>query len=45
LIDIVRQIAPTFERLRGEHVADARRRSIEFYKRHAEIILYLGVQE
>jgi hypothetical protein len=44
-IDIVKQIAPTFERLRGEHVADARRRSIEFYKRHTEIILYLPILE
>ena len=42
--DIVRQIAPTFQRLRGEHMMDAGRRSIEFYKRHTEIILYLPVQ-
>ena len=43
--DIVRQIEPTFERLRGEHAMDVRRRSIEFYKRHTEIILYLPIEE
>jgi DNA-binding protein H-NS len=43
--DIVRQIAPTFERLRREHAADAGRRSIEFYKRHTEVILYLPIEK
>ena len=43
--DIIRQIAPTFERLRGEHATDARARSIEFYKRHTEIILYLPIED
>jgi hypothetical protein len=42
--DIVRQIAPMFDRLRQEHTVDARRRSIEFYKRHTEIILYLPIE-
>jgi hypothetical protein len=42
--DIVRQIRPTFERLREEHMADAQRLSIEFYKRHTEIILYLPIK-
>ena len=37
----MRQIAPTFAQLRGEHMADAQRLSIEFYKRHTEVILYL----
>jgi DNA gyrase inhibitor GyrI len=41
--DIVKLIAPTFERLGTEHVVDAKRRSLEFYKRHTEIILYLPV--
>jgi hypothetical protein len=41
--DIVKQIARTFEHLRKEHVRDVRRPSIEFYKRHTEIVLYLPV--
>jgi hypothetical protein len=42
--DIVRQVAPTFDRLLREHTVDARRRSIEFYKRLTEIILYLPIE-
>ena len=43
--DIVRLIAPTFDRLRSEHKVDVQRRSIEFYKRHTEIILYLPIRD
>ncbi|MFZ0852001.1 MAG: hypothetical protein WAO08_22700 [Hyphomicrobiaceae bacterium] len=42
--DIVRQIAPTFAQLRGEYMVDAQRLSIEFYKRHTEVILYLPIK-
>jgi hypothetical protein len=43
--DIVRQIAPTFDKLRRDHSVDERRRSIEFYKRHTEVILYLPIAD
>jgi hypothetical protein len=41
--EIVRSIAPTFERLREEHTQDPRRLSIEYYKRHTEVVLYLPI--
>ena len=43
--DIVRTIAPTFERLRQEHKRDSGRLSIEYYKRHTEVILYLPIEQ
>ena len=41
--EIVRSIAPTFERLREEHTQDPARLSIEYYKRHTEVVLYLPI--
>jgi DNA gyrase inhibitor GyrI len=41
--EIVRSIAPTFERLSEEHTRDPRRLSIEYYKRHTEVVLYLPI--
>ena len=43
--DIVRTIAPTLERLREEHKRDPGRLSIEYYKRHTEVILYLPIEQ
>ena len=43
--EIVRNIAPTFERLREKHKRDPRRLPIEYYKRHTEVILYLPVDD
>ena len=40
----MRQIAPTFAQLRGEYMVDPQRLSIEFYKRHTEVILYLPIK-
>jgi hypothetical protein len=43
--EIVREIAPMFEKMREQHARDPARLPIEFYKRHTEIILYLPIQE
>jgi hypothetical protein len=42
--DIVWRIAPTFDRLREKHREDPRQLSIEYYKRHTEVILYLPIE-
>ena len=42
---IIRNIGPTFERLREDHKRDPRRLPIEYYKRHTEVILYLPIEE
>jgi hypothetical protein len=43
--EIVRNIAPTFERLREQHKRDPRRLPIEYYKRQTEVILYLPIDD
>jgi hypothetical protein len=43
--EIVRNIAPTFERLREQHKRDPRRPPIEYYKRQTEVILYLPIDD
>ncbi len=42
---LIALIGPTFEGMRARHPVDSSRPSIEFYRRHDEIVLYLPVSE
>ncbi len=42
---LVSLIAPTFEAMGARHSVDSSRPSIEFYRRHDEIVLYLPIVE
>ena len=43
--ELIALIAPTFEAMVARHGGDTARPSIEFYRRHDEIVLYLPVSE
>ena len=43
--ELIAMIAPTFEAMVARHGGDPARPSIEFYRRHDEIVLYLPVSE
>ena len=42
---LITLIAPTFEAMRARHRVDSSRPSIEFYRRHDELVLYLPIAE